>query len=100
MNDVTYRSDPVSASASIYATLLLGNVFTLNLVIMKNTLEIEGNWNVTKMKLKRYFVKLTDSDLVWIKGRQELMLDKIQNKLGKTKEELHNIISELEVGML
>ena len=67
---------------------------------MKGALQIEGNWNVTKVKLKGYFAKLTDSDLVWIKGRQELMLEKIQNKLGKTKEELDNIILELEVGML
>ncbi|MDP2387308.1 MAG: general stress protein CsbD [Bacteroidota bacterium] len=67
---------------------------------MGNSSEIEGNWNVTKVKLKHYFDKLTDKDLVWTKGRQGLMLDKIQAKLGKTKEELDSIISELEVGML
>lgn len=62
--------------------------------------QIGGNWNVTKVKLKSCFSKLDDSDLVLITGGKELMLEKIRSKLGKTKEELDNIISELELGML
>lgn len=67
---------------------------------MEGRSQIGGNWNVTKVKLKRCFARLIDSDLILINGRKELMMEKIGNKLGKTKEELDNIISELELGML
>jgi uncharacterized protein YjbJ (UPF0337 family) len=57
--------------------------------------EIEGNWNETKGKLKQKFATLTDSDVLFIEGKQDEMLGRIQIKLGKTKAELQKIISEL-----
>ncbi len=62
---------------------------------MDNGTEDNGDWNVTKMKLKQHFSLLTDTDITGVKSKQELMLDKIQNKLGRTKEELCSIISEV-----
>ncbi len=60
-----------------------------------NTTEIKGNWNEQKGKLKQKFAALTDDDLMFEEGRKEEMLGKLQIKLGKTKEELHKIISAL-----
>lgn len=60
-----------------------------------NTTELKGNWDEQKGKLKQKFAALTDNDLMLIEGKQEEMLGKLQIKLGKTKEELHKIISEL-----
>ncbi len=60
-----------------------------------NTTEIKGNWNEQKGKLKMKFAALTDNDLMFTEGKKDEMLGKIQIKLGKTKEELHKIISEL-----
>lgn len=60
-----------------------------------NTTEIKGNWNEQKGKLKMKFAALTDNDLLFAEGKKDEMLGKIQIKLGKTKEELHKIISEL-----
>ncbi len=60
-----------------------------------NTTELKGNWNEQKGKLKQKFAILTDNDLMFEKGKREEMFGKLQIKLGKTKEELHNIISEL-----
>ena len=57
--------------------------------------ELEGNWNETKGKLKQKFAILTDSDVLYEEGKQDEMIGKIQIKLGKTKEELHKLISEL-----
>jgi uncharacterized protein YjbJ (UPF0337 family) len=62
---------------------------------MKNTTELKGNWNETKGKLKQKFAMLTDNDLLLVEGKQDEMLGRIQVKLGKTKEELHKLISEL-----
>jgi uncharacterized protein YjbJ (UPF0337 family) len=60
-----------------------------------NKTEIEGNWNEQKGKLKQKFAVLTDNDLMFEEGKKEEMFGKIQIKLGRTKEELHNIIAAL-----
>lgn len=62
---------------------------------MENLTELKGNWNETKGKLKQKFARLTDNDLLLIEGKQEEMLGRLQIKLGKTKEEIHKLITEL-----
>jgi hypothetical protein len=62
---------------------------------MINKTELKGTWNEQKGKLKQKFAQLTDNDLMFEEGQKEEMLGRIQIKLGKTKEELHNIISAL-----
>lgn len=59
------------------------------------TLELKGNWQLKKGRLKQLFANLNDKDLLYIDGRKDEMLGKLQVKLGKTKEELHRIISNL-----
>ena len=58
-----------------------------------NTTEVKGNWNEQKGNLKQKFANLTDDDLMFAEGKKEEMLGRLQIKLGKTKEELHKIIS-------
>jgi uncharacterized protein YjbJ (UPF0337 family) len=60
-----------------------------------NTTELKGNWDEQKGKLKQKFATLTDDDLLFAEGKKDEMLGKIQVKLGKSKEELHKILSEL-----
>jgi uncharacterized protein YjbJ (UPF0337 family) len=60
-----------------------------------NKTELKGNWNEQKGKLKKKFGFLTENDLVYEEGKEEEMYGKLQIKLGKTKEELHNIINGL-----
>jgi uncharacterized protein YjbJ (UPF0337 family) len=62
---------------------------------MKNTTELKGNWNETKGKLKQKFAMLTDNDVLLIEGKEDEMLGRLQVKLGKTKEEIHKLISDL-----
>ena len=62
---------------------------------MKNSTEIKGNWNEMKGKLKKKFAMLTDSDVLLLEGKRDEMLGRLQVKLGKTKEEIQKIISEL-----
>ncbi len=62
---------------------------------MTNNLEIKGNWNEIKGKLKQKFANLTDSDVLFEEGKQDELLGKIQIKIGKTKEQLYQIINEL-----
>jgi len=60
-----------------------------------NVIEVKGNWNEQKGKLKQRFAVLTDNDLMFEEGKKEEMLGRLQIKLGKTKEELHKIIEAL-----
>jgi len=60
-----------------------------------NTSELKGNWNHTKGKLKQKFAILTDSDLLLIEGKQDELLGRLQARLGRTKEEIHKLISDL-----
>jgi uncharacterized protein YjbJ (UPF0337 family) len=60
-----------------------------------NTTEARGNWEQQKGKLKQKFASLTDNDLLFAEGKKEEMFGRLQSKLGKTKEELHKIISAL-----
>jgi len=62
---------------------------------MENSSQIKGNWNETKGKLKQKFALLTDNDLLLLEGKQNELLGRLQVKLGKTKEELQVIISDL-----
>ncbi len=60
-----------------------------------NTLMIKGNWNELKGKLKQKFAALTDDDLLYINGKEDELMGRIQHKIGKTKSELLDIISRL-----
>ena len=62
---------------------------------MKNVTELKGNWNETKGKLKQKFALLTDNDLLLVEGKHDEMLGRLQTKLGKTKEQIQKIISDL-----
>jgi uncharacterized protein YjbJ (UPF0337 family) len=60
-----------------------------------NTTQVKGNWDEQKGKLKQKFATLADNDLMFAEGKKEEMMGKLQIKLGKTKEELHKLISSL-----
>jgi uncharacterized protein YjbJ (UPF0337 family) len=60
-----------------------------------DTTGLKGTWNEQKAKLKQKFAVLTDNDLMYEEARKEEMLGKLQIKLGKTKEELQKIFSDL-----
>jgi uncharacterized protein YjbJ (UPF0337 family) len=62
---------------------------------MKNTTEFLGNWNETKGKLKQKFALLTDNDLLLVEGKQDEMMGRLQQKLGKTKEQIKSLIAGL-----
>lgn len=60
-----------------------------------NKLSIKGKWNDISGKLKQKFADLTDNDLLYIEGKEEELLGRLQIKTGKTKEELQKYINNL-----
>lgn len=59
-----------------------------------NTLEIKGDWNIAKGKLKQKWAKLTDDDLQYIEGKQEELLGRIQKSTGESREAVEKAIKE------
>jgi uncharacterized protein YjbJ (UPF0337 family) len=57
-----------------------------------NKTQLKGNWNAQKGLLKQQFATLTDDDLMYEEGKKDVMLGKIQIKIGKSKEELESIL--------
>jgi len=60
-----------------------------------NTLSIKGDWKKIAGKLKQQFANLTDNDLLFKEGKEEELLGRLQQKLGRTKEGLRNLIARL-----
>jgi uncharacterized protein YjbJ (UPF0337 family) len=58
-------------------------------------LQLKGSWNEVKGKLKQKYGQLTDDDLKFAEGKDEELLGRLQQKLGKTKEELRKEIENL-----
>jgi uncharacterized protein YjbJ (UPF0337 family) len=62
---------------------------------MKNTTELNGDWNTIKGKLKQKFSILTDNDLLMVEGKKDELYGRLQIKLGKSKEEFRKLIASL-----
>ncbi len=58
-------------------------------------LKLMGNWNEIKGKVKKQYADLTDDDLLYEEGKDDEMLGRIQQKIGKTKEEVKAWIESL-----
>lgn len=59
-----------------------------------NTLQIKGNWNIVKGKLKQKFARLTDDDLAYVDGKQDELIGRIQRRTGHTKEAVERALRE------
>lgn len=51
-------------------------------------LEFKGKWNEWKGKIKQANADLTEDDLQYEEGKDDETLGRIQQKLGKTREEV------------
>jgi len=57
-------------------------------------LEIKGDWNITKGKLKQKWAKLTDDDLQYVDGKNEELLGRIQKRTGESREAVEKAIKD------
>ena len=66
-----------------------------DLSITMTKLELKGNWNELKGKLKQKYAQLSDDDLAFAEGKEDELLGRLQQKLGKSKEDLRREIQDL-----
>lgn len=57
-------------------------------------LAMKGSWNEVAGKLKQKYADLTDDDLLFAEGKVEELLGRLERKLGKTKQEIRDIIAK------
>jgi uncharacterized protein YjbJ (UPF0337 family) len=63
--------------------------------VIATKLELKGNWNEVKGKLKQRYGQLTDDDLAFSEGKEDELLGRLQQRLGKAKEDLRAEIEKL-----
>ncbi len=56
--------------------------------------QFKGKWNQAKGKMKQKYADLTDDDLKYTEGKSDELLGRLQEKTGKTKEELKDEIDK------
>jgi uncharacterized protein YjbJ (UPF0337 family) len=54
--------------------------------------KLRGNWNQIKGKLKQQYGDLTDDDLMYQEGQEDQLYGRLQERLGKTKDEVKRMI--------
>lgn len=55
-------------------------------------LQIKGKWNEIKGALKQQYADLTDDDLLYEEGQEDKLIGKLQQKLGKSREEVISLL--------
>jgi uncharacterized protein YjbJ (UPF0337 family) len=53
------------------------------------------DWKVTKARLKEKFSKLVGDDLFAMEGKQVELVGRLEKRLGKTKEVILKLLSDL-----
>lgn len=58
-------------------------------------LQLKGNWNQIKGKLKQKYGQLTDQGLTFAEGKEDELLGRLQKRLGRTKDQLRAEIEDM-----
>ena len=56
----------------------------------------KGRWNELKGVVKQRYADITDDDLLFAEGKEDELLGKLQQKTGKTKEEVEDWLNNLK----
>lgn len=57
-------------------------------------LNLKGNWNVVKGKLKQAYGELTDDDLKFVEGQEDELVGRIQKRIGTTAADVQRLLEK------
>jgi uncharacterized protein YjbJ (UPF0337 family) len=60
-----------------------------------NKLQIKGDWNIAKGKIKQKWGALTDDDLQFVAGKEDELIGRIQKRTGEAREHVERALEEL-----
>lgn len=58
-------------------------------------LKLKGAWNQIKGKVKQSYADLTEDDLLYEEGKEDELIGRLQNKIGKTRDEVVKWLNDL-----
>jgi uncharacterized protein YjbJ (UPF0337 family) len=67
------------------------NMTTMN---TETKLNLKGNWNIIKGKLKQAYGELTDDDLKYVEGQEEELVGRIQKRIGSTAADIRYLLEK------
>jgi len=59
-----------------------------------NTLQIRGNWNIAKGKMKQKLAQLTNDDLQYIEGEEDELLGRFQKRTHRTQQQFDRALAD------
>jgi len=59
-----------------------------------DALEIKGDWNIIRGKLKQRWAKLKDDDLQFAEGKLEELVGRIQQRTGESREAIEQAVRD------
>ena len=83
---ICFDSDPSAPHALNHRSQNLAD-------LIMNKLQFKGEWNELKGKLRQKFAELTDDDVNYAEGQEDELLGHLQKKLGKTQQEISEMLS-------
>jgi uncharacterized protein YjbJ (UPF0337 family) len=57
--------------------------------------KMKGNWNQIKGKIKQEYADLTEDDVQYVEGKEDEWLGRMQEKMGKTKDQIKEWIDSI-----
>ena len=60
-------------------------------------LRLSSPWEEVREKLKETIIDLTDEDLEYQPGKEDELLERLQQKINKSKEEIRVLIESVDV---
>lgn len=55
---------------------------------------MKGQWDIAKGKLKQKYAQLTDNDLVYVEGKEDELLGRIEKKVGRSRAEIEKFLEK------
>jgi len=68
--------------------------FKKGIIMNETELNMKGNWNVVKGKLKQAYGDLTDDDLTYVDGKEDELVGRIQRRIGTTASDVRTLLQK------
>jgi uncharacterized protein YjbJ (UPF0337 family) len=66
-------------------------LFSKNMV---TKLKLKGNWNIVKGKLRQKWAQLNEDDLLYVEGREEELVGRIQKRTGANRADVEQVFRD------
>lgn len=96
MRQLNRASDEVNSNVKRWTSSLKGGGKSTGTKPQEEyDLVMHGSWEDVKRQMKQNYGELTEEDLRYDKGREHELLDRLQARMGKTRDEIKRMLSDM-----